>query len=433
MNPGPWLGPYPAANVRPPPMPRPVRTAALAILGLCAAALAGAASSASAQADREPMATVFTFQGRGWGHGVGMSQYGARGQALAGRGAAAILRHYYRGTRLTTAPTRTVKVLLAEGAGSVAASSPRAWRAVGATAGGRRTVKLARGAVVTVRPRRGGRTVLLRGARRLATFTGTVRLVPARRASVAWGEGGPRADQRYRGELRAVPSGRRLDVVNAVGLEDYLRGVVPREMPVEWGDDAPAALAVQAVAARSYALATMQPGAVYDLFDDDRSQTYGGIASEDPRSNRAVQATRSTVLTYGGKVITAYFFSTSGGRTENVENVFRGSPPRPYLVSVPDPYDRGSPYHASWPDPPSFTGAGLGRALGLDGPVDRVEILSRGVSPRVRIARFVARSGRSAEFTGIELRSTLGLRDSWFRVIRRTMPRSAAARLVGGT
>ena len=69
----------------------------------------------------------------------------------------------------------------------------------------------------------------------------------------------------------------------------------------------------------------------------------------------------------------------------------------------------------------------------LDGPVDRVDILSRGVSPLVRIARFVARSGRSAEFTGIELRSTLGLRDSWFRVIRRTMPRSAAARLVGGT
>ena len=61
------------------------------------------------------MATVFTFQGRGWGHGVGMSQYGARGQALAGRDAAAILRHYYRGTRLTTAPTRTVKVLLVRG------------------------------------------------------------------------------------------------------------------------------------------------------------------------------------------------------------------------------------------------------------------------------------------------------------------------------
>jgi stage II sporulation protein D len=412
-------------------MPPALRTAALAALGLCAAALGGA-SAASAQADREPMATVYTFQGRGWGHGVGMSQYGARGQAIAGRGAAAILRHYYRGTRLTTARTRTVKVLLGEGVGSFAASSARAWRALGAGARGRRAVRLPPGAAVTVRAGRGGRTVLLRGARRLATFAGAVRLVPARRGGVAWGEGAPRADQRYRGELRAVPSGGGLDVVNALGLEDYLKGVVPREMPPDWGDDAPAALQVQAVAARSYALATMEPGAVYDLFDDDRSQTYGGIASEDPRSTRAVGATRNRVLTYGGRVITAYFFSTSGGRTENVENVFSGSPPRPYLVSVPDPYDRGSPYHASWPDPPSFTGAGLARALGLDGPVDRIEILGRGVSPRVRSARVTSRSGDSAVFTGIELRSTLGLRDSWFRVIRRTMPRSAADRLVGG-
>jgi stage II sporulation protein D len=414
-------------------MRRRLRTAALVALPFCAAALAGA-SAASAQADREPMATVYTFTGRGWGHGVGMSQYGARGQALAGRGAAAILRHYYRGTRLTTARARTVKVLLAQGVASVALSSPRRWRAVGAAAGGRghRSVRLAGRAVVGVRPGAGGRTVLLRGARRVATFAGGVRLVPARGGSVAWGEGAPRADQRYRGELRAVASGGDLDVVNAVGLEDYLKGVVPREMPPDWGDAAPAALQVQAVAARSYALATMTPGAVYDLFDDDRSQTYGGVASEDPRSSRAVDATRSTVLTYGGTVIRAYFFSTSGGRTENVENVFGGSPSRPYLVSVPDPYDRGSPYHASWPDPPSFTGAGLGRAIGLDGPVDRVEILGRGVSPRVRSARFTARSGESAVLTGIQVRSALGLRDSWFRVTRRTMPRSAADRLVGG-
>jgi stage II sporulation protein D len=363
-----------------------------------------------------------------------MSQYGARGQALAGRGAAAILRHYYRGTALTTARTRTVKVLLAEGVARLAASSPRAWRAVGAAAGGRghRAVPLRPRAVVTVRAGRGGRTLLVRGGRRVATFAGGVRLVPGRRGGVAWGEGRPSTEQRYRGELRAVPSGGRLDVVNAVGLEDYLKGVVPREMPADWGDDAPAALQVQAVAARSYALATMEPGAVYDLFDDDRSQTYGGIASEDPRSTRAVEATRHTVLKYRGRVITAYFFSTSGGRTENVENVFSGSPPRPYLVSVPDPYDRGSPYHASWPDPPSFTGAGLGRALGLDGPVARVEVLARGVSPRVRSARVTARSGDSAVFTGIQLRSALGLRDSWFRVTRRTMPRSAANRLVGG-
>jgi stage II sporulation protein D len=414
-------------------MPRPHRTAALAALGLCAAALAGA-SAAAAQADREPMSTVYTFKGRGWGHGVGMSQYGARGQALAGRDAGAILRHYYRGTSLATAPTRTVKVLLSEGERSIAVSSRRPGRAPGATTDGRRTVSLAARATHTLRVGRGGRLALLRGSRRLAVFRGGVRLASKRRGgAVAWGRSVPQADQRYRGQIRAVPSAGGFDVVNAVALEDYLRGVVPREMPADWGDDAPAALQVQAVASRSYALATMKPGAEYDVHDDDRSQTYGGVADEDRRSNRAVASTRNTVVTYGGRVITAYFFSTSGGRTENVENVFRGSPARPYLVSVPDPLDRGSPYHASWPDPPSFTATGLGRTLGLDGPVATIEILGRGVSPRVRQARFTSRSGRSATFTGIELRSTLGLRDSWFRVVKRQMPRSEAARLVGGS
>ena len=408
---------------------RRAQTTALAALGACVAALAVAATSASAQAPAARDVTVFTFQGRGWGHGVGMSQYGARGQALAGRGAGAILRHYYRGVTLRTAPTRRVKVLLAQGERSVAVSSPRPWRAIGAG----RVVRLPAGATVTVRAAGGGRVAVRGGRRRAAVLAGTVRLVPARRGSVAWGERAPRSDQRYRGELRAVPSGGGLDLVNAVGLEDYLKGVVPREMPAPWGDDAPAALRVQAIAARSYALATMKPTAVYDLFDDDRSQTYGGIASEDRRSTRAVASTRNTVLTYGGKVITAYFFSTSGGRTENVENVFAGSPPRPYLVSVPDPYDRGSPYHASWPDPPSFTAAGLGRILGLGGPAATVDVLSRGVSPRARQVRITARSGRSVVVSGIELRSTLGLRDTWFRVIERAMPPAAAERLVGSS
>ena len=415
-------------------MRRPAIIAALAALGLGAAALAASGAATAQQGGGDRTATVFTFQGRGWGHGVGMSQYGARGRALAGWGAARILRAYYRGSKVTTAPTRTVRVLLSDGRRSAAVSSPRAWRALGATTDGRRVVRLRPRAAHTIRAARGGRLALLRGARRVALFTGPVRLVPAgRRGAVAWGASRPEAERRYRGLLRAVPSGGAFDLVNVVGLEDYLKGVVPREMPADWGNDAPAALAVQAVAARSYAIATMKPGAVYDIFDDDRSQTYGGVASEDPRSTRAVEATRNTVLTYGGRVITTYFFSTSGGRTENVENVFQDSPPRPYLVSVPDPYDRGSPYHGSWPDPPSFTAAGLGRALGLDGPVATIEILSRGVSPRVRQARLTTRSGRSAVVSGIDMRSRLGLRDTWFRVIERKMTPAAAARLVGAS
>ena len=169
----------------------------------------------------------------------------------------------------------------------------------------------------------------------------------------------------------------------------------------------------------------MTPTTTFDLFDDDRSQVYGGVSAEDPRSTRAVVATRGTVLTYDGSVITAYFFSTSGGRTENVQNVFRGSGPRPYLVSVPDPFDRLSPYHV-WPDPPTFSAARLGKLLGLDGPVTAVQILRRGASPRVIDARFTTKSGRQSSFSGTSLRSSLGLRDTWFSVTPN--PASATAR-----
>src|SRR5262249_16941985 len=151
-------------------------------------------------------------------------------------------------------------------------------------------------------------------------------------------------------------------------LEQYLDGVVGREMPAKWGDDAPAALQAQAIAARTYAMANAKPASPYDMFADQRSQVYGGVAAEDPRTIAAVDATRGQVLTYNGGLITAYYFSTSGGRTESVQNVF-GSTPVPYLVSVPDPFDAGSPYHSAWPQPVSVTGARLARLFGLPAPV----------------------------------------------------------------
>ena len=395
-----------------------------------AAALAGAAATAGAQ-DPGQTTTVFTFEGRGWGHGIGLSQYGARGRALAGWSAGRILRHYYRGTSLTKRPGRSVRILLSSGRRSAVVSSGRPWRAVGTRTNGRRVTPLPAGVAHRLRARRDGRLVLQRGRRTVAVFTGKVRLQARGRGGVmAWGPRRPESDRRYRGALQAVPSDGGLDLVNVVGLEGYLKGVVPREMPASWGDDAFAALVSQAVAARSYALATMTPTATYDVFDDDRSQVYGGVAAEDRRTSRAVDATRGRVLTYDGEVITAFFFSTSGGRTEDVQNVFRSSAPKPYLVSVPDPFDRLSPYH-SWPDPPSFTAAGLGRALGVGGPVAQVTVLRRGDSPRVREARVTTRSGGQTVMTGTEIRSALGLRDTWFTVRERVVPAARAARLVG--
>jgi hypothetical protein len=98
---------------------------------------------------------------------------------------------------------------------------------------------------------------------------------------------------------------------------------------------------------------------------------------------------------------------------------------------VPDPFDEISPYHV-WPDPPSFSPAGLGRRLGLDGPVTDVTVLHRGVSPRVIDARITTESGSQTVVTGLTMRSELGLRDTWFTVAKRRLPVAQAARLVGG-
>ena len=109
----------------------------VAVLG--ALALGGAAAIADGQATTAPAAPQsFTFTGHGWGHGVGLSQYGARGRALAGWDAARILRHYYRGTALTVIRTRNVRVLLSGARASAAVWSPTPWRAVGARPSGRR-------------------------------------------------------------------------------------------------------------------------------------------------------------------------------------------------------------------------------------------------------------------------------------------------------
>ena len=139
---------------------------------------------------------------------------------------------------------------------------------------------------------------------------------------------------------RPHPAGRCWSI-NQLSLDDYVAGVIPNEMPSSWPMDA---LQAQALAARSYALATAGNGP-FDVYDDTRSQVYGGLSSETKRTNRAVSRSKRQVLEYKGEVIVAYFSSSSGGRTENVEYGFPGASPQPYLKSVKDPYDDASPDH----------------------------------------------------------------------------------------
>jgi stage II sporulation protein D len=125
-----------------------------------------------------------------------------------------------------------------------------------------------------------------------------------------------------------------ITVVNQLGMEEYLPGVVPAEMSPSSYPEA-AALAAQAIAARTYALKNLGSfrSEGYDLTPDDRSQVYGGAAAERDATNEAVRQTSGMAIYYQDKLINAMFMSTCGGRTEDFSNVF-DAPPVPYLTSV---------------------------------------------------------------------------------------------------
>ena len=139
--------------------------------------------------------------------------------------------------------------------------------------------------------------------------------------------------RRYRGALKLRHKGGGLTAVNIVPVDDYLRSVVPEEMPVDWPAEA---IKAQSVAARSFALASRgrHAGEGYDLCTTKHCQLYTGTAAEKSVSNAAIKATRGEVLTYGGKPIEALFHTDSGGMTENSEDVWGSHVP--YLRAAKD-------------------------------------------------------------------------------------------------
>jgi stage II sporulation protein D len=364
-------------------------------------------------------ATRHVVRGRGWGHGIGMSQYGAYGYARHGRSYRRILRHYYQGTRLRRARTRRIRVLLQASRGVVSFR--------GATsADGRR---LAEGRRYVVRRSSGGRVALFRSSGRLVgRFQAPLHVSDPGGAIRLGGtaiNGLRNGSYRGRIDVRLGLSGG-VTAINAVRLDPYVQGVVPAEMPASWSMEA---LKAQAVAARSYGLATRKRGGVFDAYPDTRSQVYRGVSGERRRSNRAVRATSREIVTYRGRVATTYFFSTSGGRTEHIENVFYGSPRVPYLRSVFDRYDGISPRHR-WRF--SFTTGQMDARLGglAPGRFRRIDVTKRGRSPRIVRAR-VYGSGGSRSVRGATLRARLGLYDTWARFYRVSTSQASAARTAG--
>ena len=335
-------------------------------------------------------------KGRGWGHGVGMSQYGAYGLAQHGRGYRKILHHYYKNIRIGQAGSNTIKVLLGSGSGSV--SFRKARKACGKRLRRRQNYRF----------RASGSNVILRRA-------GRGRIANCGRSGIASGGGTIRIGGKgvYRGKLKAKVSDGGLLVINPVGLQAYVKGVVPNEVPSSWPK---AALRAQAVAARSYALATSGEGD-FDVYDDVRSQVYGGRDSETGRTNRAATHTSGMVVRHRGKVATTFFFSTSGGQTESVEHGFPGAAPAGYLKSVRDPFDGASPYHR-WKARFSQNEIESRLSAYFAGRLRRIRVLRRGDSPRIVSARVVGSNG-SSRASGPELQAALDLRSTWARFVKR--------------
>jgi stage II sporulation protein D len=354
-------------------------------------------------------AVTFVLKGRGWGHGIGLSQYGGHGLAQNGRNYSQILAHYYKGTTQVNR-SATIRVLLVAGNGSLQLGSDANFNGAGGafsagtwvvSAGAPGKLKLVKGPTT--------RTVADN-----TTFTGGT-------ASLEIG------GVKYRGSITVRRSGSTVWALNTLGLNDYVKGVVPREMPSSWHAEA---LKAQAVAARSYALAAGGHCSWFGqsvMCRDTRDQVYGGQGGEAASTNAAVNATSGKVLASGGVVATTFFFSTSGGRTAAKHHEWGGSPIS-YLTSVNDPFDNISPHHTWGPldsevdCPPTpgrdcvWSGSAMKSKLGTRAPNGLTDMtVTRNASLRVANVTATGASGTTS-ISGGTMRSVLGLRSTWFTI-----------------
>lgn len=230
--------------------------------------------------------------------------------------------------------------------------------------------------------------------------------------------------KRYRGQVSIHQTNKNsgLTVVNTIPLESYLYGVVPKEISPDWPSEA---VKAQAVAARTYALHSINKhnDDGYDVCATTDCQVYGGMDSEAVGTSKAINDTYGQVLFYQGKLISAFFHSSSGGYTENSENVWGSS--LPYLRGVVD-YDQKSPQY-KWEKQYNVgeleallarAGYNIGKLKSIDlSPLPRppVSANDRGVSGRVKEIRFVGSNG-VVFLTGAKVRSILSLNSTLFDV-----------------
>lgn len=148
----------------------------------------------------------------------------------------------------------------------------------------------------------------------------------------------------YRGRLELREKEGRLEVVNILSLDDYVKGTVKLEVNPNWPEEA---LKACIIVARTYALRNLgrHRDEGFDFCGTVHCQRYGGVFAEDPKTSDLVEETRGIIVTYEGQPASVVFHSESGGYTDSAENVWGKE--IPYLVEVPSPWEEDAP-HASW-------------------------------------------------------------------------------------
>ena len=210
--------------------------------------------------------------------------------------------------------------------------------------------------------------------------------------------------KRYSGILNLLVLDSEILVINILGIEKYLSSVVGSEMPAKWPLEA---LKAQAIASRTYAL-KQKGNPIYDIDSTQKNQVYNGLESRTYKTVRAVRSTRSLVLTYKNKLINALFHSSSGGMTENSQDVWKNE--YPYLSSVRD-FDRNNP-KLQWKK--KFSSGELQKLFPEIGGIKKIEILNITNTGRVKNVKIFGKYG-SDQISGVDIRKRMNLKSTFMR------------------
>ena len=210
--------------------------------------------------------------------------------------------------------------------------------------------------------------------------------------------------KRYAGKLNIFISDNHILVVNVLGIEKYLGSVVGSEMPAKWPLEA---LKAQAIASRTYAL-KQKGNPLYDIDSTNKNQVYIGLEAGTYKTKKAVNSTRSLVLTYKNKLINSLFHSSSAGMTENSQDVWKNK--YPYLSSVKD-FDTNNP-KLRWNK--KFSKSQLLKIFPRIGGIKQIEILNVTSTGRVKNVRIYGEFGTD-QISGNDIRKRMNLKSTLVR------------------